>query len=154
MPVHITHLFEVPHHRISVASLIHDEFWTEVPGASVQAMAERIAQARSADAVPLCLVAVNHSDEVLGAVNLVESDNDDHPEWTPWLAGMVVAAPWRSRGVGTALVQALLAHARRLGLQQVYLGSDGPGFYTRLGAAVHARPRKGFCFLRFDLGAG
>jgi predicted N-acetyltransferase YhbS len=148
----ITHLFNVPQHRAAAAQLIHDEFWTDVPGASVGSMAARLAQADSAHTVPLCLVALGANDAVIGAINLVDSDDDKHPEWTPWLAGMVVAAAWRGQGVGTALVLALLKEAQRLGVAQVYLGSDGPGFYTRLGAVVHAQPREGFWFLRFDLG--
>ncbi len=147
----ITHLYQVPQHRMAVAALIHHEFWTEVPGASISGMAVRLDQAGSADSVPLCLVALSNDDEPIGAVNLVESDDDNHPEWTPWLAGMVVAAPWRGRGVGTALVQTLLNEAQRIGIAQVYLGSDGPGFYTRLGAVVQAQPREGFWFLRFDV---
>jgi predicted N-acetyltransferase YhbS len=145
----ITHLFETPQHRAAVAHLIHHEFWANVPGASVESMAARLAQAQSADAVPLCLIALGDKDDVLGVVNLVVSDDDKHPEWTPWLAGLVVATAWRGQGVGTALVQALLAHARRLGMAQVYLGSDGPGFYTRLGAVIQSQPQAAFWFLRF-----
>ena len=144
------HLFEVPQHRMTVAELIHDEFWITVPGASAPTMAERLSQAQRPDAVPLCLVALQ-GDEVVGAVNLVHSDDDDHPEWSPWLAGMVVARPWRGRGVGSALVRRLLTEARGLGLQRVYFGTDGPGFYLRLGAVHHHAPRPGFWFMRFDL---
>jgi predicted N-acetyltransferase YhbS len=151
--MHITHLFHVPQHRAAVAHLIHHEFWTEVPGASVESMANRLALASSADAVPLCLVALNDNGQPVGAVNLVESDDDDHTHWTPWLAGMVVASPQRGQGIGTALVQALLKEARRLIVPHVYLGSDGPGFYTRLGAVEVEQPRAGFWFLRFDLPA-
>jgi predicted N-acetyltransferase YhbS len=150
LSMRITHLFLVPHHRAAVAHLIHHEFWVDVPGASAESMANRLALACSADAVPLCLVALDDQDQPVGAVNLVESDDDTHGNWTPWLAGMVVAAPHRGQGIGTALVQALLQEAQRLGVPQVYLGSDGPGFYTRLGAVVAERPRADFWFLRFD----
>lgn len=44
-----------------------------------------------------------------------------------------------------------LEHARRLGLPQVYLGTDGPGFYTRLGAVEQEKAREDFWFMRFDL---
>jgi predicted N-acetyltransferase YhbS len=150
----IIHLFHVAQHRAAVAHLIHHEFWANVPGASVEGMASRLAFAHSADAVPLCLVALNDAEQPVGAVNLVESDDDGHTDWTPWLAGMVVAAPLRGQGIGTALVQALLLEAKRLGVPQVYLGSDGPGFYTRLGAVVVEQPRAEFWFLRFDLSPG
>lgn len=148
----IAHLFEVPDLRPAVAQLIHDEFWTTVPGASAEGMARRLAQAADAAHLPLCRVAV-HEGQVVGAVNLVDSDDDDHPEWSPWLAGMVVAAPWRGRGVGSLLVRTLLADARRLDIPRVYFGTDGPGFYTRLGAVLHQPVRADFCFMRFDLPA-
>lgn len=147
----IAHLHAVPWHRTAAAELIHAEFWADVPGASPESMARRLALARSPEALPLSLVALL-DDELAGVVNLVDNDDDDHPEWYPWLAGMVVAGSWRGRGVGSALVHALLADARRLGIDRVYFGTDGPGFYTRLGAVEHAAPRPGFWFMRFELG--
>ncbi len=153
MHASIVHLFEVPQHRAAVAALIHHEFWREVPGASVGGMQARLALAASADRLPLALVAL-HGAQVIGAVNLVDNDAEDHPEWHPWLAGMVVAGPWRDQGVGSALVRAVLAQARGLGLARVYFGTDGPGFYTRLGAVHPAQPRADFWFMRFELEAG
>ena len=149
-PPSIHHLFELPQHRLAVASLIHHEFWTDVPGASVQAMHDRLGQASSAEQVPLCLVALVGG-QPIGVVNLVDNDDDDHTDWHPWLAGMVVATPWRGQGVGSALVRALLLHTRRLGFERVYFGTDGPGFYERLGAVRHLQPRDDFWFMRFDL---
>jgi predicted N-acetyltransferase YhbS len=146
----IEHLFRVPQHRSAVAALIHNEFWQHVPGASVQGMFDRLGQAVRVDAVPLCLVAL-HDGQPVGAVNLVDNDDDEHTDWWPWLAGMVVAEPWRGRGVGSALVCGLLAHARRLGIPRVHFGTDGPGFYERLGAVVHLQVRDDFWFMRFDL---
>jgi predicted N-acetyltransferase YhbS len=149
MHVVVAHLFEHPKQRARTAQLIHHEFWRDVPGASVQAMEARLAQANSADAIPLCLIALS-GDEPVGVVNLVDNDDDHHREWHPWLAGLVVEPAWRGRGVGTELVQALLRHARRLGCSRVYLGTDGPGFYARLGAVVHQPVRADFCFMRFE----
>ncbi|MDP2004610.1 MAG: GNAT family N-acetyltransferase [Rubrivivax sp.] len=148
-PCTLQHLFKVPQHRHAAATLIHQTFWTEVPGASVEAMATRLLQASQADRVPLCLVAL-HQGELLGVVNLVDNDDEDHTDWSPWLAGMVVRADWRRRGVGSALVRELLGQAWRLGIDRVHFGTDGPGFYTRLGAVVHEQPRAGFWFMRFD----
>jgi len=146
----IHHLCDLPQHRLAVASLIHHEFWTEVAGASVQGMHDRLGQAASPDRVPLCLVAL-HEGQPIGVVNLVDNDDDDHTDWHPWLAGMVVAGEWRGQGVGSALVLALVGHARRLGFERLWFGTDGPGFYERLGAVRHLQPREGFWFMRFDL---
>jgi predicted N-acetyltransferase YhbS len=148
----IVHLFEAPQHRAATAALIHNEFWLDVPGASAERMQARLAQADRADRLPLSLIAL-HEGQLVGAVNLVENDDDDHPDWCPWLAGMVVAEAWRGHGIGSALVTSLLEHARRLGFERVYFGTDGPGFYTRLGAKHHEQPRAGFWFMRFELGS-
>ena len=72
-------------------------------------------------------------------------------DWHPWLAGMVVAAPHRGKGIGSQLVRALLIEAQRLRFDRVYFGTDGPRFYERLGAVVHHVPRDGFWFMHFDL---
>jgi len=150
VPVVVAHLFEHPEHRPRIAQLIHHEFWRELPGASAQAMESRLAQARDALGIPLCLIALS-ADEPIGVVNLVANDDEAHADWTPWLAGLVVEPAQRGRGVGTRLVQALLAHARRLGCPSVYLGTDGPGFYARLGAVVQQQVRDDFWFMRFEL---
>jgi predicted N-acetyltransferase YhbS len=150
MEVTICHLFEQLRLRDAVAALIHNEFWTEVPGASVEKIAARLGQASTADALPLCLIALR-GDEVLGAINLVDNDDDDHTDWHPWLAGMVVAESYRGQGIGSQLVRALLVEAQRLTFGRVYFGTDGPRFYERLGAVVHHVPREGFWFMRFDL---
>jgi predicted N-acetyltransferase YhbS len=101
--------------------------------------------------VPLCLVALQ-GDAPVGVVNLVDNDDEQHTDWHPWLAGLVVEPAQRGRGIGTQLVQALLGHAQRLGFERVYFGTDGPGFYARLGAVVHLPVRGDFCFMRFELG--
>jgi predicted N-acetyltransferase YhbS len=150
MEMRIVHLHEVPRQREAAASLIHDEFWTDVAGASAQKMAARLGEASSRDALPLCLVALR-GEVLLGAVNLVENDDDEQRDWRPWLAGMVVAAPHRGQGIGSQLVRALLVEAKRLNFDRVYFGTDGPRFYERLGAVVHHVPREGFWFMRFDL---
>ncbi|GCL61154.1 GNAT family N-acetyltransferase [Pseudaquabacterium pictum] len=148
--VTVTDLCQVPAHRAAAAALIHGEFWTEVPGASAEGMARRLLQADRPDRIPLCLVALQGG-QLVGVVNLVDNDDEDHPDWHPWLAGMVVAAPWRGQGIGSLLVRTLLQRAQALGVRRVYFGTDGPGFYTRLGAVLHQPVRADFCFMRFDL---
>jgi len=149
----IHYQFDLPGRQREIASLIHHEFWTEVPGASVEAMQTRIAAGQYRDMLPLTLAALD-GDTLCGVVNLVDNDDENQPEWGPWLAGMVVAKPWRGKGVGSALVLRLLDEARRQGHPRVYFGTDGPGFYTRLGAVPHQQGRRAdFWFMRFDLAA-
>jgi predicted N-acetyltransferase YhbS len=145
------HLCQRPALRDAVAALIHHEFWGDVPGASPEGMAKRLANADSTDRLPLCRVAV-HEGAPVGVVNLIDWDDPNPRVGTPWLAGMVVVPAWRGHGLGSRLVTTLLDDARQLGQQQVFLGTDGPGFYTRLGAVVHQQTRPDFWLMRFDLG--
>ena len=137
----------------AVAAMIHAEFWSGVPGVGPDTLARRLEQARSPDALPLCRVAL-HGDTPVGVVNLVDHDDPNPRLGSPWLAGMVVAPAWRGRGLGTRLVRALLDDALRLGQRQVFLGTDGPGFYARLGAVVHQPLRPDFWIMRVDLQPG
>jgi predicted GNAT family N-acyltransferase len=51
---------------------------------------------------------------------------------------MAVLAAWRSRGVGAAMLEALMGEARRQGLREVYLHaqSRAKDFYLRHGYAI------------------
>lgn len=149
-PTTILPLVEAREHVPAAASLIHHEFWQGVPGASVERMQARLGRATRTDALPMSWVALR-GEQLVGVVNLVENDDEDHPEWFPWLAGMVVVDACRGQGIGSALVRTLRDHALAMGFERVYFGTDGPGFYTRLGAVHHEQPRAGFWFMRFDL---
>ncbi len=148
-PLSLHHLSEAPHWRREAAALIHEEFWLTVPGASEDRLFERLGQAAHPDRLPLCLLALQDG-TLAGVVNLVDNDDESHPDWHPWLAGMVVAERFRGRGVGSALVRLLLQEAWKLGFERVHFGTDGPGFYTRLGAVHHLQQRPGFWFMRFE----
>lgn len=134
------HLFDAPEHGDAAARLIHEAFWSTVPGASVEAMARRLRQAVVADQLPLCRLALVDG-ELVGVANLVDHDDEQHRHWSPWLAGLVVKQDWRGRGHGSALVRQLLADARAMGVPRVYLGTDGPDFYRRLGALTQEQVR-------------
>jgi predicted N-acetyltransferase YhbS len=146
----IVHLHEVPDTMPALAALLHAEFWADEPGVTPDSLAGRLAEARSADRLPLCRVALLGGTPV-GLVNLIEYDDPNPRIGRPWLAGMAVVAAWRGRGVGSRLVRTVLEDARRLGEARVFLGTDGPGFYRRLGAVVHEQRRADFWLMRFDL---
>ncbi len=90
-------------------------------------------------------------DRPLGCVHLIDNDDPGQPELYPWLAAMVVVPERRGQGIGSMLVRALLAEARARGFASLWLGTDGPGFYERLGARRHREWDQGFFTLRFDL---
>lgn len=145
----IVHLFERPEHLDEVARWIHEEWWADKPGHSVGTMAARLREAGDPDAIPLSLLALD-GDRPVGTVNLVENDNDERPELTPWLAALLVTPAARGRGVGSALVRALAGEAARLGVGRLYLGTDIPEYYLRLGAETFEEYPDGYRIMTMD----
>lgn len=150
MEVRIDHLCRHAHLADSVASLVYEEFWRGRTGgmtlADLQAHFRGVGEPVR---IPLALVALADG-ELAGTVNLIDNDDRNRRHLHPWLAAMVVAERFRGRGIGTRLVQALLAEASRLGYRTVYFGTDGPRFYERLGAKLHEHVTPGFRIMRFD----
>ena len=99
----------------------------------ISELRERLDSAR----VPVAFVALS-SDESgampIGTASLTADDLDTRPDLTPWLASVFVPAEFRRIGVGAALVEAVVAHARTLGIGKLYLFTeDRSEFYGRLG---------------------
>lgn len=149
MTVKIRHLFEHPEHLREVARLIHEEWWSDKPGHSVSTMAARLALAKDKDSIPLSLVALRDG-KPIGTVNLVENDNDERQDLTPWLAALLVVPEARGNGVGTRLVRSLLKEAAVLGIPRLYLGTDIPEYYTRLGASLFAEYADGYRIMTME----
>ncbi|MGN6828817.1 GNAT family N-acetyltransferase [Paucibacter sp. M5-1] len=152
MSFEILPLYQRPGLIEPVARLIYEEFWREVEGGySVADLVAHLRRATDPDRIPLSLIAVEDG-QLLGTINLIENDDAKRAHLRPWLAAMVVSQGRRGEGIGSALVRALLAEAQRLGLPRLYFGTDGPGFYARLGAQLHEQVRDDFCIMRFELG--
>jgi predicted N-acetyltransferase YhbS len=146
----IDHLFRHSHLVETVAQLIYDEFWADRDGMTVADLVAHLRTATDPGRIPLSLVALADG-EFAGTVNLIDNDDAKRKHLHPWLAAMAVMPSRRGQGIGTRLVQALLAEAGRLGYPAVYFGTDGPGFYQRLGAQVHEPVDADFCIMRFAL---
>jgi predicted N-acetyltransferase YhbS len=147
----ISPLFNHPHLINPVAKMIYDEFWVDVvDGMTVDDLVAHLKTANAAQQMPLSLIALVDG-ELAGTVNLIENDDENRVHLRPWLAAMVVRADLRGQGIGTALVKALLADARLMSIPTVYFGTDGPGFYERLGAVKHEHIRDDFAIMKFEL---
>jgi len=90
--------------------------------------------------LPTTLVKVE-AGELLGSVSLVL---EDAPELcghgSPWLASLYVRPDARGLGIGATLVQAAVAHAASLGVDELFLFTpEHADFYARLGWRPLAR---------------
>jgi len=88
------------------------------------------------DIEALHLVAVSESDGVVGTCRLVCVGN------TAMLGRMAVAAPWRRRGIGAALIAEAIAAARAAGAERVSLHAQraAVGLYTAAGFSIQGAP--------------
>ena len=73
--------------------------------------------------LPVCLVATDHAGSVVGTISL-KSESISHHELSPWGAAMLVIPERRKAGIGTMLVAALEAEARRRGFTRLYMSTD------------------------------
>lgn len=142
-----------PRHVPFIAGLVYREFWAGVEGGLTEAYLARAfaGQAEPGRVLHSCLALLH--EEPVGCVHLIDHDDSELADLTPWLAAMVVVPGRRGQGIGSCLVQALLAQARALGVERLWLGTDGPGFYERLGARRHLQRSETFWTMVFDLGS-
>lgn len=152
MPITIDHLFNHTDTVSLVAGWIYDEFWQDKPGYSPATFNALLRDADNPERIPMSLLALVDG-QPAGAVNLIHNDDESRPHLHPWLAALVVVPEYRGQGVGSALVRQLLQKARRLGVVELYLGTDIPGFYERLGAVIHEQPGEDHWVMRFSLAA-
>jgi predicted N-acetyltransferase YhbS len=143
----IDHLFEHPQQITTVARWIHGEFWAETNVHTPDSLERLLRQAADPDRIPLSLIAFFNGTPV-GTVNLVANDDDQRTHLYPWLAALFVVPHHRRQGVGTELVSELANRAAGLGIRTLYLGTDNPGFYRRVGAAIHEQVTDKFAIMR------
>ncbi len=146
-------LFRHPRHVPLVAGWIHHEFWEGKAGYTREDLERLLRDASDPDHVPLSLLALA-GDRPAGTVNLIHNDDPARPHLHPWLAALVVVPELRRHGIGSALVRALAADAARLGFFELFLGTDIPAYYARLGATVHEQVAGTFCIMRLPLRGG
>jgi predicted N-acetyltransferase YhbS len=137
-PPRIEQLAERPDLLPVVATWIYQEWWTAVDGASVGTLTDLLRAHLVPDQMPLTLVASLGTLPV-GTATLLAHDvgTEQRPELSPWLAAVYVVPEYRHRGIGSALVNAIVAKATALGAEALYLQTVGSEkLYAGLGWAV------------------
>ena len=131
--IEIIDLRQAPEHRDTLA-LWHFHEWGYLnPGKTLADYQRSFDVYFGQEPVPTMLIAVE-GEKLLGSSSLIVSDMDTHPELSPWLANVFVAPEHRGRGLGDKLVRAVMAMARDLALERIYLFTpDQEDFYARRG---------------------
>lgn len=140
-----------PRHLGFVAALVYREFWADVPDGMTEAELAEAFGGRAAPGRVLASLVALEDDLPLGCVHLIDNDDTSLPELYPWLAAMVVVPERRGQGIGSMLVRAMAHEARALGFERLWFGTDGPGFYERLGAVKHLHKGGDFWIMTMSL---
>lgn len=86
------------------------------------------------DALPITLVAVDGAGTAIGAVGLNMFDIEERRDRTPWIAGMIVRADMRARGVGRTLLARLEEFAINQYHDQLWVATERASpFYQACG---------------------
>lgn len=141
-----------PRHVGFVAALVWREFWADVQGGMSEAELADAFGGRAPPGRVLASLVALEDDQPLGCVHLIDNDDPALPELYPWMAALAVVPERRGQGIGSRLVHALMDEARTLGFEQLWFGTDGPGFYERLGARRHLAKGRDFWIMRLPLG--
>lgn len=125
-----------------VAGWLYAEWGREAPGVTVGTMARRLRARMNRDRLPLALIAAREGNP-LGTASLRVREMEIRPQYEHWLSTVYVHPLYRRKGVGSALVRAASAQARRLGIGTLYLYTRNPrteSLYAGLGWTPIERP--------------
>ena len=115
-----------------VAKWAHEEFWS-YSGKSLEETQHLFTPARRAGWLPRTFVLLE-ADTPAGTASIVEHDLESRPQWTPWLAAVVVDRSMRGRGHSSTLVRFIENFARENGVDTLWLFTwSAEGVYAKLG---------------------
>lgn len=139
MDVHIAPLADHPELVPTITKWIYGEWGRFDASRDFDHWLASVQRRTVPDRVPTAVVAFADGEPVATA-SLIEADMDTHPELTPWLADVFVLPEYRGRGLGSAVAQAIMDAAGRIGLKRLYLfTADAQEVYARLGWEEFAR---------------
>ncbi|MBS7699031.1 MULTISPECIES: GNAT family N-acetyltransferase [unclassified Chelatococcus] len=130
---HITTLHQDPSFREVVSDRIWKAWWRD-EGFSFEQIDQRVGLSLGPETIPSALVASSEA-QFLGTVSLIDSDMDERPAYSPWVAALWVEPEHRRKGIGAMLVKAAATMAFEAGKAEAYLCAtpDNAPFYIGLG---------------------
>jgi len=130
--IEILNLRACPEYLPVLAQWHHNEWLDLNPGQTLAQRVEKMQAHLNDDFIPGTFVARDKT--VLGSASILTNDMESRPQLSPWLASVFVAPQHRNRGIGSRLVQHLMAQAKNQGITTLYLFTpDKTGFYKKLG---------------------
>ena len=117
----------------TVAAWQYEQWGVGYPGMSFRDFLGDVERGIRSEHIPVILVGIVGG-EVVGTASIIENDLPSRTDINPWLASVFVRPDFRNRGIGTALIEAAITHAGKLGIQRLHLFThDLEEFYSRFG---------------------
>jgi GNAT superfamily N-acetyltransferase len=115
-----------------VAKWAHEEFWSYVRK-TLEETQRLFTPVPRPSWLPRTFVLLDGGTPA-GMASIVEHDLDSRPQWSPWLAAVVVARAARGRGHSRTLVRFIEGFARENGVETLWLYTwSAEGLYAKLG---------------------
>ena len=129
----IEYLADRPEFTSTLAAWHRREWGSLRPDESVETRTSKLQGWSGRREIPTVLIASLDA-VLLGSAMLVAHDMDTRLQWSPWLAGVVVAPEHRRRGIGASLAERAATEARLLGFPTLYLYTfSTEQYYANLG---------------------
>ncbi|MDD2997726.1 MAG: GNAT family N-acetyltransferase [Erysipelotrichia bacterium] len=130
----ILNLIDRPDCLEEISTWHHNEWGYLNPGKTLETRIADMHNHLKGMPVPSTYIAVDDNDKVVGSASIRITDMPERPELTPWLASVFVESSARKNGVGRAVVQKVMQHAREAGVKTLYLYTpDREHFYKFMG---------------------
>jgi GNAT superfamily N-acetyltransferase len=115
-----------------VAKWAHEEFWSRI-GKTLEETQHLFTPASGPEWLPRTFVLLEGETPV-GMASVVEHDLESRPQWSPWLASVVVDRAARGRGHSRTLVRFIEDFARGNGVETLWLFTwSAEPVYAKLG---------------------
>ncbi len=120
MDIRIEYLNDHPESISTVAKWHYDQWHHVMPNFTLEKYYHFLPSHYRRGGVPTMFVAVDNG-KVIGTAALDDYDMDTHQELSPCMASLYVAKEYRKKGVGTSLINRVIAEARADKVKKLYL---------------------------------
>ena len=129
----IVYLGDCPEYIPLLAAWHHAQWGYLSPATTLEQRIKRLRDNTGKRVIPTTFVALAGG-EPAGSASLVNLDMSTRQQLSPWLASVYVNPDYRNQGIGSALVNRVVAEARAIAIPTLYLYTpDKMEFYARLG---------------------
>jgi len=129
----ISDLRQQPAFLDAVADRIWRAWWKD-QGVPANYIVGRLQESMNPSPIPFALVA-HRGETFMGTASVIQSDLEERPQYTPWVAAVWVDPKYRMQEIGSGLVARAAEAAFALNIRRVYLCArkERRRFYTRQG---------------------